>query len=77
VQISKVKDSSNNEHQTIDIRLYQAWILTPLHTLLQTAWIPFIKQTTSVEKIYHEGKKERTFIKADGTIIEKCLINKL
>jgi hypothetical protein len=75
VQISKVKDSSNNEHQTIDIRLYQPGILTPLHTLLQTAGIPFIQQSTSIETTYSEKGKEKTLITSDGKIIEKCLIN--
>ncbi len=75
VQISKIKAGTKDEQQSIDIRLYQPGILTSIHTLLQTAGIPFRHQTNSVERVYRTSHGERTFMKHNGHVVEKCQIS--
>jgi hypothetical protein len=60
VILTKRKRTSDAEWRmikSISMSLYQPWILTWLHALLQTAWLTLVKIVNKKEKIYHNHTK--------------------
>jgi hypothetical protein len=50
---------SHEQYESISLDIYQVWVITDIHTLLQLAWLKFIKSYNKTVTTYHINNQEK------------------
>lgn len=51
--------ASHEQYESISLDIYQVWVITDIHTLLQLAWLKFIKSYNKTITTYHVNNQEK------------------
>jgi hypothetical protein len=51
--------ASHEQYESISLDIYQVWVITDIHTLLQLAWLKFIKSYNKTITTYHINNQEK------------------